>query len=76
MRTVGMSEIGRWLVIMGLGLAAFGLVLWLAGRVGFGGLPGDIVIRRGNFTFFFPLASSLVLSLLLTLVLNLLFRGR
>ncbi|WPD19856.1 MULTISPECIES: DUF2905 domain-containing protein [Thermaerobacter] len=71
-----MSEIGRWLVIMGLGLAAFGLVLWLAGRVGFGGLPGDIVIRRGNFTFFFPLASSLVLSLLLTLVLNLLFRGR
>ncbi|HEY8552760.1 MAG TPA: DUF2905 domain-containing protein [Thermaerobacter sp.] len=71
-----MSEIGRWLVIMGLGLAAFGLVLWLAGRVGFGGLPGDIVIRRGNFTFFFPLASSLLLSLLLTLVLNLLFRGR
>ncbi|EKP93963.1 MULTISPECIES: DUF2905 family protein [Thermaerobacter] len=76
MRTVGLTDIGRWLVFMGLGLAALGLLLWLAGRAGFGGLPGDIVIRRGNFTFFFPLASSLLLSLLLTLVLNLLFRGR
>nr|WP_242822454.1 DUF2905 domain-containing protein [Thermaerobacter marianensis] len=71
-----MTDIGRWLIFTGLGLAALGAVFWLAGRVGFGGLPGDIVVRRGNFTFFFPLASSLILSLLLTLVLNLLFRGR
>ncbi|HEY8393320.1 MAG TPA: DUF2905 domain-containing protein [Thermaerobacter sp.] len=73
---MGFSELGRWLVLLGAGIALFGLVIMLAGRIGFGGLPGDIVVRRGNFTFFFPLASSLVLSLLLTILLNLLFRGR
>lgn len=73
---MGFSELGRWLVLLGAGIALFGLLIMLAGRIGFGGLPGDIVVRRGNFTFFFPLASSLVLSLLLTIVLNLLFRGR
>ncbi|HEY8414224.1 MAG TPA: DUF2905 domain-containing protein [Thermaerobacter sp.] len=73
---MGFSELGRWLVLLGAGIALFGLVIMLAGRIGFGGLPGDIVVRRGNFTFFFPLASSLVLSLVLTILLNLLFRGR
>ncbi|MFS8639366.1 MAG: DUF2905 domain-containing protein [Symbiobacteriaceae bacterium] len=73
---MGFSELGRWLFLLGAGIALFGLVIMLAGRIGFGGLPGDIVVRRGNFTFFFPLASSLVLSLVLTILLNLLFRGR
>jgi len=61
-----MLEIGRLLVIVGCTLLILGLVLTFAGRVpGLGRLPGDIVYRRGNFT----LATSIVLSLVLTAVL-------
>jgi hypothetical protein len=59
---------GRLLVFLGLGIAALGLLV-LAG-VPFGRLPGDFMIRRGSFSFYFPLATSVVLSILLTLVLS------
>jgi predicted MFS family arabinose efflux permease len=60
---------GRTLVLVGLGIAAIGVSLMLG--VPLGRLPGDIVVRRGNFSFYFPLATSIVLSLLLTLVMSL-----
>jgi predicted MFS family arabinose efflux permease len=60
---------GRTLVVVGLGIAAIGVSLMLG--VPLGRLPGDIVVRRGNFSFYFPLATSIVLSLLLTLVMSL-----
>ena len=70
-----LAGLGRLLILAGLGLAAVGVVLILAGRVPFlGRLPGDIVIQRDNWTLFFPLATMLLLSLVLTLVLNLLAR--
>ena len=70
-----MPELGRALVVIGAVLLVLGLVLTFAGRVPFlGRLPGDIVYRRGNFTPFFPLATSIVLSLLLTGLLWLLRR--
>jgi DUF2905 family protein len=70
-----MPELGRALVVIGAVLLVLGLVLTFAGRVPFlGRLPGDIVYRRGNFTLFFPLATSIVLSLLLTGLLWLLRR--
>ena len=70
-----MSDLGRMLVVMGLVIAAVGVVLLVAGRVpGLGRLPGDIRVQRGNWTFFFPLGTSIVLSLLLTLVLWLINR--
>jgi Protein of unknown function (DUF2905) len=58
---------GRLLVIVGLATAAIGLVL----MAGFplGRLPGDVTIRRGAFTFYFPLTSSLLVSVVITLVL-------
>ena len=59
---------GRLLVFLGLGIAALGLLV-LAG-VPFGRLPGDFMIRRGSFSFYLPLTTSVVLSLLLTLVLS------
>jgi hypothetical protein len=60
---------------MGLLLAILGVLLVLAGRIPFiGRLPGDIVYQRGNFTLYIPLMSMLILSLLLTILLNLLFR--
>lgn len=59
------------LIYVGLALLAVGL-LWLgAERLGLGKLPGDIVIRRKNFTVYFPLVSSIVISVLLTLLLRL-----
>ncbi len=65
------ATIGRVLIIFGLVLAGLGLLLLLAGRVpGIGRLPGDIVIQTDNVTCFFPLATMLLLSILLTVVLN------
>ena len=67
-----LSELGKWLIAAGAVLAGLGVILALGGRVpGLGQLPGDIVIRRGNFAFYFPLATSILLSLLLTLLFSL-----
>jgi hypothetical protein len=59
---------GRLLVYLGIGIVALGLLI-LAG-VPFGRLPGDIMVRRGNFSFYFPLMTSIVISILLTLILS------
>lgn len=64
-----MRDIGRILIITGLVLALAGVVLTFAGRTPIGRLPGDLVYKRGNFTFYFPLMTSLLLSILLTFVL-------
>lgn len=70
-----MSELGRVLVVLGIVIVVVGVVLMLAGRVPWvGRLPGDIHVQRGNWTFYFPLGTSLVLSILLTLILWLLGR--
>ena len=70
-----MNAIGRALIALGLLIALAGVVLLLVGRVPWiGRLPGDIHVQRGNFTFYFPLATSLLLSVVLTLVLYLLGR--
>jgi DUF2905 family protein len=60
---------GRLLVFLGLGITALGLLILVG--VPFGKLPGDIMVRRGNFSFYFPLATSIVVSILLTLILSL-----
>ena len=71
----GVSEMGRTILVLGAFLVVIGLVLMLGGRIpGFGRLPGDIVVRRGNFTFYFPLVTCLLLSLLLTALFALLRR--
>ena len=60
---------GRLLVYIGLGITALGLLIMIG--IPFGRLPGDIMVRRGNFSFYFPLATSIVVSILLTLLLSL-----
>lgn len=61
--------IGRTLIIAGAVLVLAGLLITVGGKLtGLGRLPGDIVIRRSNFTFYFPVMTSIVLSVLLTLV--------
>jgi hypothetical protein len=73
---VDLQALGRVVAAVGIALLAVGAVLWLAGRLGLGRLPGDVVVRRGSSTFVFPLATSLVLSLVATVLLNLWLRGR
>ena len=57
---------GRLLIILGLVIAAVGLLITLG--VPIGRLPGDMTIRRGNFSFYFPLATSILASIVLTLL--------
>jgi len=67
-----MGPLGRTLIIFGLVLVAVGIVLSFAPKIPWlGRLPGDIYILRGNFTFYFPLTTCILLSLLITLVLYL-----
>jgi hypothetical protein len=64
-----MNSVGKLLIVFGLLIALVGVVLVVAGRLPWiGRLPGDIHIQRGNWTFYFPLATSLVVSLALTLI--------
>ena len=65
-----MSEFGKMLVVFGLVLVGVGLLLLYGSKIPWlGKLPGDITIRRENFTFYFPLATSIVVSLILTFLL-------
>jgi hypothetical protein len=65
-----MTEIGKMLVFLGLLVAALGLVFMVVGRTNLpvGRLPGDIVYRGKHATFYFPLATSILISVVLTLV--------
>ncbi len=63
---------GKLLFVVGLVIAGVGLLVMLGVPVG--RLPGDVTVKRGNFTFYFPLATSIVASILLTLLLSLLRR--
>lgn len=69
------QSIGKALVIFGVVASVAGVVLIFGSRLGIGRLPGDILFRRGNFTLYFPLVTSIVLSIVLTILFNL-FRLR
>ena len=71
-----MENIARWLVIGGVVLILIGGGVFLAGKLGipFGRLPGDIRIERGSGAFYFPIVTSCLLSILLTIVLNIIIR--
>jgi hypothetical protein len=70
-----MSDLGRILIVIGAAVAVLGVVLLLADRVPWlGRLPGDFVVRRGPVTFYFPLVTSIVVSILLTVLVNLFWR--
>jgi hypothetical protein len=66
------QELGRSLIIFGAIMVLVGVLLVFSGKIPFlGRLPGDIVVRKGGFTLYAPLMTGLILSLLLTLALNL-----
>jgi hypothetical protein len=71
---VDLSGVGRALIILAVLIALLGVILILAGRGLIPRLPGDISVERGNTRFYFPLGTSIVLSVVLTGVLNLILR--
>jgi hypothetical protein len=72
-----LPQLGKILILFGAVIAVIGLLLLFADRVPFlGKLPGDLIFRRGGTTIFVPLMTMLVISVLLTIILNLFGRGR
>ena len=71
-----MSPLVRIIFLVGIGFIILGCVLYLAERLGLslGQLPGDFRIQRGNLTCFFPLATTILLSVVLTILINLVIR--
>lgn len=71
-----MAPLGKGLILIGLLLVVAGALVWGFGQIPYlGRLPGDVYIRRGNSTFYFPLATCIVLSVVVSLVLALMRRG-
>ena len=66
-----MDTIGKLLIAVAIAAAIIGLLFLALSQLGLDRMPGDIVVRRGNFVFYSPLGLSLVLSMLLTIALNL-----
>ena len=70
-----MEGMGKLLILTGFILIILGLFLVFSGRIPYlGKLPGDIRVEKENFVFYFPLATCILLSILLTLILNLVMR--
>lgn len=70
-----MNELGKIMVFAGAVMIAVGLLLVLLGKIPFfGKLPGDIVVKKENFSFYFPLTTCILLSLILSLISFLWFR--
>lgn len=70
------TSVAKYLISFGILLLVIGSFLFFLGKLGIdvGKLPGDIIIKKENFAFYFPLATSIVISILLTIVLNLLIK--
>jgi len=71
----GFEGLGKMLIIVGAVIMVLGLLFVFGGRIALlGRLPGDIVIRKDGISFYFPVVTFLLLSLILTLIINLAFR--
>jgi len=66
-----LDSLGKMILTFGIALVVIGLLMIIGGKFGLGKLPGDIFIRRGNVTFFFPIVTCIIISIILSLILNL-----
>lgn len=65
---MNIQDLAKTLVALGIGIAILGVLLYFGGRLGIGRLPGDIYIKKGNFTFYFPIVTSILASIILTAI--------
>jgi hypothetical protein len=71
------QHLGKWIIIFGIFLIVIGVLIALAPKIPYiGRLPGDIYIRRNSLTIYFPIVSSILVSIALTLILNLILRRK
>ena len=73
-----MSETAKFIIIIGLLLVTVGIMVLFFEKLGIrlGSLPGDIKLKHGNFRLYLPIATSILLSIVLTVLLNLILRAR
>lgn len=65
----GFGDLGKTLIFLGCAIIVLGAVVWVSGKIPFlGKLPGDIYINKKNFTFYFPLVTCILLSLIFSLI--------
>ncbi len=65
-----MAELGKFLIVLGIIAVGLGVIFLFWGKIPYiGKLPGDIVIKKGNFVFYFPLTTSIIVSIVLSLIL-------
>ena len=69
-----MLKIGKSLIEIGIIFVVIGFIFVIFNKVPVFRLPGDIVVKKGNFTLYLPIATSIILSIALTMILNLIFR--
>lgn len=63
----GWESFGRVFITLGIFLVILGVIFLVGGKFGIGKLPGDIYYKKGNFTFYFPIVTSIILSIILSL---------
>jgi len=69
------ETLGKYVILTGIFIVILGLLLTFWNKIPFlGKLPGDIIIEKGNFQFFFPIATGIVISIILTIVINIIIR--
>ena len=72
---MNMGYIAKILIFIGIGITLLGAILLLLSKIPFmGKLPGDIVVKKENFTFYFPLATSIIASIILSIILSIIFK--
>ncbi|HSU89965.1 MAG TPA: DUF2905 domain-containing protein [Sporolactobacillaceae bacterium] len=70
-----MEPLGKSLVLIGISIVLIGVLMWGLSSIPYvGRLPGDVYVRRGNFTFYFPLATCILISIIATILFSLMRR--
>ncbi len=68
------GTLGKMLLVVGVLIVLMGLIFIFLGRLGLGRLPGDIIVEKGNFVFYFPLVTCVVISIILSFLIRVFFR--
>lgn len=71
---MNIEPFGKAIIGFGILLIIVGVIVTIGSKFGIGKLPGDIYLKRGNFSFYFPIVTSIIISIVLTIVLNLIAR--